>query len=379
MTSCPSPRRSQSGTALVVVVTATIPLLAAAGTLLMVCVRQRTQVEESYVVAAARDTASAGAQDAIAKLEADPNYTGTYDLAIDGHSAHVVVTDWSSDKLDNDGNGKVDDAGEAGYVGIVSDGRVNCAFAANGVEVATAARSERRTASAVVKRSKLDVVVNTAFYVEDPLADFTFNGTAFQINGNDTNLDNTPGPNPAIPGIGTDGNPSGILAQLSKSQKPCVVGKGGAPSVSTVAPTDVCAEIGQLGALATTTWGAGATSLDNAALGDRAKMKAVVAHAKGDLKLSGSTTGCGILVVDGNLTVTGNFDYAGLILVMGSVTFKGGGGNKDLHGALFTPGSVVGEDVDLSGTIQIRYSSQALTTVTSQVSSGVQLVSWAQR
>jgi hypothetical protein len=135
----------------------------------------------------------------------------------------------------------------------------------------------------------------------------------------------------------------------------------------------------EIAPLATTVWGGASTKLTNGSLGDRKNMVPVIAHAKGDLDLSGSTSGCGILIVDGNLTVTGNFDYAGVMLVTGSVTFKGGGGNKDLHGALFTPGNVKGEDVDISGTIQIRYSSQAIATVTQKVSTGVQLVSWAQR
>jgi hypothetical protein len=85
-----------------------------------------------------------------------------------------------------------------------------------------------------------------------------------------------------------------------------------------------------------------------------------------------------VLVVDGNLEVTGNFDFAGLIFVTGSVTFRGGG-NKVVRGAIFTPGNVNGEDVEISGGIDIAYSSEAIATVEKQLSMGVELISWTQQ
>src|SRR5262245_37873382 len=113
------------GTAAVLAVTATIPLMAVAGTLLMVTVRHRSEVESSSIVTAARDVAASGAQDAMAKLTINPDYTGAYDVDVANGTAHVVVTDWATDGVDNDGNGKVDDAVEANYIGIASEGSVN--------------------------------------------------------------------------------------------------------------------------------------------------------------------------------------------------------------------------------------------------------------
>jgi hypothetical protein len=240
-------------------------------------------------------------------------------------------------------------------------------------------RTENRSAGVLVKRTKIDIAATASFYVDDPLADFDFNGTAFLINGNDTNLDGSAGPKPAVPGIGTPGDPLAILTQLSAKQKPDVVGQGGAPSVKTVTPSDIATEMTAIAPLATLTWSGSDEHLSNASIGDLSALTTQIAHAKGNLHLSGNTRGCGILIVDGNLEVTGNFDFVGVVFVAGSVTFKGGGGAKNIRGAVFTPGNVTGEDIDISGSIRITYSSEAISIVNTQLSSGVQLVSWTQR
>ena len=361
------------GTAAVLAVTATIPLMAVAGTLLMVTVHHRSQVEESSIVTAARDVAASGAQDAMAKLTVDPDYTGTYDVAVGVNSAHVVVTDWATDGIDNDGNGKIDDAVEANYIGIASAGTVN-----GGAGGGVSAMSEIRNAGVLVKKTKLNIVAETPFYVDDPLATFRFNGTAFLINGNDMNLDGTKGPMPALPGIGTPGDPKGIVNQLSSQQKKDVVGVPAPPSIAKVSSEDITTEMKLLAPLATKTFNPG-DHISNAQIGDLKNLKAQIAHAKGDLDLSGSSTGCGVLVVDGNLTVTGNFDFVGVVYVSGAVVFKGGGGVKNLRGCLFTPGNVQGDDVNISGSIQIGYSSQAMDLINKQLSAGVELISWTQK
>jgi hypothetical protein len=371
--------RSQRGIAMVFAVAAAIPLIGVAGTLLMIAVRQREQVEESIVVTMARDAAASGAQDAMAKLSTNADFTGTYDLAIGGGQAQVTVTDWVSDGIDNDGDGRVDDALEADYVSISSIGSVNVAWDAHGNEMVTAARSMQTTANVITKKVRLTLPVDATFYVDDPLATFTFSGTSFSIDGSDVNLDGTKGPQPALPGMGTPGDPKKLASQFSKSQKSRVTGKGGTPSVLTVADIDLVDEIHHLASLATLTWTDMHEKISNVEIGDYKNLVPVIAHAKGDLTLSGSAKGCGILVVDGDLVLSGNFDFVGVILVAGSVTFNGGGGKKNLHGALMTPGTIAGTDGSLGGSIQLQYSSQAVDILTSKLSDGVELVSWTQR
>lgn len=64
-----------------------------------------------------------------------------------------------------------------------------------------------------------------------------------------------------------------------------------------------------------------------------------------DIKLTGGCSGCGILLVEGDLDIHGNFSWYGPILVTGSVVFTGGG-NKNITGALLAGGSV---DADVVG------------------------------
>src|SRR5688572_9297790 len=368
---------TRRGSALILAVGATIPLLVAGGVLLTAITRQRSADEQSLVVTQARDASSSGAQQALARLTADPNYTGSFDVALRGPSAEVTVTAWADDGVDNDENGAIDEAAEADFLSVTSVGTANVRVDGNGV-LDLPTRKGRSTTVAILRKTRLDLVAEQAVYIDDPLAAFKFSGTAFLISGEDTNIDGTPGPNDAIAGIGTPGDPEDIKDQLKANQEPLVVGIGGPPSVHAVADVEMIDQIEMLQDLATVVWDSGVTSY-NGDIGDRSALVPVIAHAKGDLKLNGDTKGCGILIVDGDLTINGSFDFVGFIFTAGGVTFNGGGGAKNLHGALFTLGAVDGTDVTINGGVQLRYSSEALTIVTTQLAGSVSLVSWTQR
>jgi Tfp pilus assembly protein PilX len=75
------------------------------------------------------------------------------------------------------------------------------------------------------------------------------------------------------------------------------------------------------------------------------------------IKLAGGTTGCGILLIEGNLEVNGGFSWNGIIIVTGSVTYSGGG-DKQVTGGILSGGTV---DADLvSGNANIVYCSYAV-------------------
>jgi Tfp pilus assembly protein PilX len=79
------------------------------------------------------------------------------------------------------------------------------------------------------------------------------------------------------------------------------------------------------------------------------------------IKLAGGTTGCGILLVEGNLEVNGGFSWHGIIIVTGAVTYSGGG-NKQVTGGILSGGTV---DADLvSGNANIVYCSSAVNSQT---------------
>ena len=76
-----------------------------------------------------------------------------------------------------------------------------------------------------------------------------------------------------------------------------------------------------------------------------------------DIRLSGGVTGCGILLVDGDLDMHGGFSWHGTVIVTGSVIFLGGG-DKNITGALIAGGSV---DADIiGGNSNIVYCSSAI-------------------
>jgi Tfp pilus assembly protein PilX len=79
------------------------------------------------------------------------------------------------------------------------------------------------------------------------------------------------------------------------------------------------------------------------------------------IKLAGGTTGCGILLIEGDLQVNGGFSWHGIIIVTGSVTYSGGG-NKNVTGGILSGGTV---DADLiSGNANIVYCSSAVNSQT---------------
>jgi hypothetical protein len=75
------------------------------------------------------------------------------------------------------------------------------------------------------------------------------------------------------------------------------------------------------------------------------------------VRLQGGSSGCGLLLVDGDLAVHGGFEWYGVILVTGSITFTGGGG-KNVTGAILAGGTAA---VDLvGGDANIIYCSTAI-------------------
>jgi len=75
-----------------------------------------------------------------------------------------------------------------------------------------------------------------------------------------------------------------------------------------------------------------------------------------DIKLAGGTSGCGILLIDGDLDINGDFSWYGVVMTSGSVQYTGGG-NKNITGALIAGSSA---DADLvGGNANIAYCSSA--------------------
>jgi len=78
----------------------------------------------------------------------------------------------------------------------------------------------------------------------------------------------------------------------------------------------------------------------------------------GTLTLTGTVTGCGILLVDGDLHLGGSFNWYGTVIVSGALRAVGGGSvGKNVMGAVLTGDTTEGDYV--GGSVDIAYCSSA--------------------
>ena len=369
----PVPER---GAISILVLVAAIPLLVAIGALLTVSVAHHDQCEQELGRTTAAITSFTGAQDALSRLEEARTLNGEFDLAINGGTARVRGTPWLGDGIDEDKNGLVDDDKEKNIFAIRSDGWLN---SSPGGETNPAVRSYHSTTNVVAEVTDFEFSFGQAIYIDDPAAKIDLNGGAFELSGNDENLDGSKGPEAARPAVGINGDPTGVISQVSNNQKAHIVGNLPDPAIGQTGALDFDQYLQMLGPLASINWNDG-TSFSGS-IGDYANRKGVIAHATGDLKMHGTTQGAGILIVDGDLEVDGHFEFAGLILVRGNVSFQGGGGVKELYGAMLLwgedpPGPPI-EDLEINGTVQVEYSSEGLDIAST--SGGVRVLSWREQ
>lgn len=256
--------------------------------------------------------------------------------------------------------------------------------------------SSTRTVKAYIARDSW--VPPGALYVPgDPLyIETQFNGSAFRINGKDTNPGQSPGSGPEspLPGIATSavGTTNEISASLlSSPQYPQVTGLGNSPSVMT---STAALDVNQLATNLTTV---GVEGFDKQTLpggsytggewGTSSFPK--ITHITGDAQLSGLLTGYGVLIVDGNLATRGNFSFSGLVIVGGDLSLHGSAGSDEsatIWGAVLAKPSTAadaGIEMEIGGRGTVNYSSQAIAEVVSRWSlpfsalpSPAKLISW---
>lgn len=228
---------------------------------------------------------------------------------------------------------------------------------------------------ATAKRSQVSIPpINSSMYVSADNLGLNIAGNV-DIDGNDHNLDGSPGTNPAIPGIAVD-EPSDsayIVNNLKPKISNQIIGAGGSPSVRTVnSSTDWLSVTENYIFAADNTLSSG--NYSSGAFGTYAEPK--ITHVTGDVTFSGSASGFGILIVNGNLTLSGNFSFKGLIIAYGqsSITTRLVGNSALLGGVIF-----VGQSVDLqaTGNSSFHYSKQAIDVSKTNIkSSRFEILSW---
>jgi hypothetical protein len=384
-----------------------LTLLSMLGTLFIMETKTETQIAGHEMRATqALYNAEAGYAEVLARMSdvADSSYIGEpVGTVTPGWGRYLVLQGGASvddpdrgatwaDGLDNDGDGLIDEAGEVyGEIPSKQSGTddinypwVSVRYKLDGAnqailfgdhdnDVTTApiyntasgfpvivvtANGLQGTADRTIEVEAVKTpfeIIQTALYAESD--DFTFNGTPWFISGADWDPV-TEAPivgNSEVPGITTTGDPNVIDGSLTVNQQNNVEGEGGTPSTDS-ATADMDLELMRDTYAPTADYVfPGNTNIANASYGGYDDYKVV--HCTGDLHISGSVSGGGLLIVDGDLDVTGGFTWYGLVIILGDFRFAGGGSAVSLYGSLLAGGSgiqIVGGNVD------VMYSSAAL-------------------
>jgi hypothetical protein len=214
--------------------------------------------------------------------------------------------------------------------------------------------------------------MDACVYTEDDV--FKFNGQRCIVSGFDHDPatgDTIPGA-PGVPAIVTTADPNAILADIDPNQEDQVVGPDGPASVA-ACPYDLDLEgwvneyspyadfryVGDTDNPNTTGWG----GLDD---------YNIVYVKGGDLHLSGSNQGGGLLLVEGSLLVSGAFTWYGMAIVLGDINFTGGGDGIHVYGGVMSHGQVTRNDI--GGQADILYCSYTLQKLSEL--KGFQVLSW---
>jgi hypothetical protein len=196
-----------------------------------------------------------------------------------------------------------------------------------------------------------------ALYIVSDVLGLQLNGN-LDIDGNDTNTDGTAGSEPALPGVVLD-DPSDsayFMNNIKSKISNDIEGFGGSPSVYSSPDTTDWEEI-----VMNTIFAADITvssgTYSSGTFGTPTEPK--ITFMNGEIHLSGTCQGDGIMIINGNLTMSGDFTYRGIILVYDKSSIDCQiTGNGGVYGTTI----LVGSDVNLhsTGNAAFYYSSQAI-------------------
>ncbi len=233
----------------------------------------------------------------------------------------------------------------------------------------------KHTCIVTAKREKITMpIINSALYISAPTTGLDLNGNMF-IDGNDHNVDGSPGPSPPLSGITVDSptDSAYIINNIKSKIDNAIDGQGGAPSVSASPSPNDWLKLTQSYIFAADTTLASGT-YNTGTLGTMAEPK--ITYAKGNIKLTGGLTGAGIMIIDGDVDMEGKFNYNGIIIVYGqSTVVTKTTGDAGVYGATIAVGTTV--DMTVAGTAQFYYSSQAIENARANLkSSRFHITSW---
>ncbi|MFH1008460.1 MAG: hypothetical protein V1800_13320 [Candidatus Latescibacterota bacterium] len=299
-----------------------------------------------YERVAARNVANSAMRLALRELTTDSHWSGCSDDPLFGGTYSVAIQDST-----------VDPSLSSDQLQLISTSQVG--------EVSGTVR-------VVVERESQIPSPPAAMGVSGGSVAYDFGGTAFLVDGRDTNPDGTPGPGPDMPGLTVSDSEDSVGAVAALADPAQIVGAGGSPSIGVSTDIPDLSFLGGWyrsradfdlpgGSYSGVTWG----TLESPS----------IVYIDGDASIAGNSSGAGVLVVEGSLELKGNCEWFGLIVVFGAtVTSTEFIGTPSIHGALLTQsGTIV-----IRGNVSLTYSSYAIQKVRDNLRNAnlYQVVSW---
>jgi hypothetical protein len=217
--------------------------------------------------------------------------------------------------------------------------------------------------------------VNGALYISSDTLSVKLQGN-LDIDGNDRNIDDSPGTESPLPGIAVDdpGDSAYVINNLQQNIANDIEGLDGPPSVYTVNDTTNWKEVSENLIFSADYTISTGTYTTGTVLGTFDEPK--ITYVTGDVDFSGTASGSGILIINGNVTMSGQFTYYGMLIVYGQSSITT---NIVGNGGIYGSTALVGDNVDIkaTGNASFFYSSQTISN--SQVkmkSSRFEILSW---
>ena len=191
----------------------------------------------------------------------------------------------------------------------------------------------------------------------------SFAGAAFYVDGHDHSFrapyDTIPGATP-LPGISSPSNAAQITSNLNGGQLDNVTGAGSDPSVATSnVNLDIQSIADGWSQVADITYAGDQTNPNTSGWGDvpaAGDPTLKIVHIQGTLTMSGTGSGAGVLIVDGDFHLGGDFNYNGVVIVLGNLDVVGGGNVKQIVGGVMVQGQTMGTNT-FNGNVKFLYSS----------------------
>ncbi len=216
--------------------------------------------------------------------------------------------------------------------------------------------------------------INSALYISAVTMSLLLNGNV-DVNGNDHNMNGSPGAAAPLPGIGVDtpADSSFVINNVKPKISKTIEGYGGSPSVYTVNNTINWQEITEDFISSADTVLPTGTYSNGSQFGTAANP--IITYCNGNVDFT-DATGYGVMIVNGNLNLSGNFKFYGIVIVYGTSKIRTQTiGNNSIYGATI----LVGQTVEISslGNAQFYYSKQAIDNAKLNLkSSKFEIMSW---